>query len=61
MCYNINCYDNKDNLVYRICVYLKEETFEEQIKNGYLRFKDRDNLDTICYLNMYNRVVIEKN
>lgn len=60
MNYSINCYDNKDRLVYNIDVWLMEEEFDEQIKNGYLRFRDKDNLDTICYLNIYTKLVITK-
>jgi len=57
--YCLYCYNNRNKLVYKIKVCMQEETFERQIKGGYIRFFDKDHGETICYLNMYNKIIIE--
>lgn len=57
--YCLYCYNNRNKLVYTIKLCMREETFEKQIKGGYIRFFDKDHGETICYLNMYNKIIIE--
>ena len=58
--YYIYCYNNKNKMVYKIEVEMREETFKEQINEGYIRFFDKKYGETICYLNLYNKIIIEE-
>lgn len=59
--YIIFCYNKRNKLVYRIEIETTEKIFESQIKNGYVRFLNKETkADTMCYLNMYNKIVIEE-
>ena len=60
--YTLTCYNEKNKVVYEMHAYLKPEDFEKQLKLGYLRFRDESNLnrEIICYLNIYNKIVIEE-
>lgn len=62
MKYHIDCYNTKNQIIYKIDCWLRPEVFEEQIKQGYLKFSNQDNLgeEIICYLGIYNKIVISK-
>lgn len=58
--YILSCYNTKEKLVFKIELCMSERRFESQIEKGYLRFIDKKYGETICYLNQYARVVINK-
>lgn len=58
--YYIYCYNNKNKMVYKIEVEMREETLKKQINEGYIRFFDKKYGDTICYLNLYNKIIIKE-
>ena len=62
MKYHIDCYNNRDEIIYKIDCWLRPEVFEEQISKGYLKFNDEGDLEKeiICYLKIYNKIVIKK-
>lgn len=61
MNYILRCFNEKDKEIYRIKVLMSEKKFEKQIKRGYLKFYDEKyHTQVICYLNMYNKVIIER-
>ena len=60
MNYILHCYNDKDRLIYTIEGWFVEEDFDKQIKEGYLRCRDSNGLDTVYYINMYKKIVITK-
>ena len=60
MKHTLYCYDNKNRLVYKIDVTMSVEKIKNQIRKGYIEFLDAQSMSQcICYLGMYNKVVIE--
>ena len=62
MKYHIDCYNEYNKIIYQIDCWLRPEVFEEQISKGYLKFNDEGDLnkEVICYLKIYNKIVISK-
>lgn len=60
MKYTLYCYNNKNRLVYKIDVTMSLDKLKKQMEQGYVEFFDSQSMNTcICYLNIYNKVVIE--
>lgn len=62
MKYHIDCYNARNQIIYKIDCWLRPEVFEKQISKGYLKFNDEGDLnkEIICYLGIYNKIVISK-